>query len=125
VSASTVAVVIGALAAEPWMPRISHWEIATTDEVWGAHAELDCKTSGPAFRELHALADKVGSEVTAVSDSLSAVDFVHDDVPVRVWWLRPGCGGSCRRPARRARRSSAASRARGSCGWVRATVRRR
>jgi hypothetical protein len=90
VSASTVAVVIGALAAEPWMPRISHWEIATTDEVWGAHAELDCKTSGPAFRELHALADKVGSAVTAVSGNLSAVDFVHDDVPVRVWWLRPG-----------------------------------
>lgn len=88
-SAAAVAAVIGALADEPWMPRVSHWEIATTDEVWGAHAELDCETSGPAFRELHALADRVGSEVSVVSDNLTAIDFVYDEVPVRVWWLRP------------------------------------
>jgi hypothetical protein len=89
VNASTVAAVISVLAAEPWMPRVSHWEIATTDETWGAHAELDCKTSGPAFRELHALAERVDSKVAEISDSLTAVDFVHDEVPVRVWWLRP------------------------------------
>lgn len=88
-TARLVAESIGALLGEPWMPRVSHWEIATTDDVWGAHAELDADTSGPAFRELHALADTVGSAVTEVSDNLTAVDFQYDNVPVRVWWLRP------------------------------------
>lgn len=88
-SARTVAAAIEHLLGEPWMPRVSHWEIATTDDVWGAHAELDCETPGSAFRELHALADKVGSQLVEVSDSLTALDFEYDDVSVRVWWLRP------------------------------------
>jgi len=79
---------IGALLGEPWMPRVSHWEIATTDEVWGAHAELDCETSGPAFRELHVLADTVSGEV-ADDGRLASVTFDYDGVPVKVWWLRP------------------------------------
>jgi hypothetical protein len=89
-SAGLVASAISGLAVAPWMPRIASWEIAPDDDVWGAHAEVDAETSGPAFRELHALADAVRS-VVALDGRLASVTFTEADyeVPIRVWWLQP------------------------------------
>lgn len=87
-SARTVAAAIEHLLGESWMPRVVHWEIATTDDVWGAHAELDVRAEDPAYREFRALADRVGGEFADDGRQIR-IDFEYDDVSVRVWWLRP------------------------------------
>jgi hypothetical protein len=90
VTARLVAAAIERLLSEPWMPRVSHWEIATTDGMWGAHAELDVASEAPAYQLLRRLADAVESKL-ADDGRLITVKFTEADynVPVRVWWLRP------------------------------------
>jgi hypothetical protein len=89
VSARGVAEVIGRIDGAMWLPRIASWEIAQTDNVWGAHGELNASGVVPAVMALTKLATEVGSELTDATARLMVVDFVHQEVPVRVWWLRP------------------------------------
>lgn len=87
-SAREVAEVIGRIDGAMWLPLISHWEIAETDGGWGAHGELAADGSVSAVMALTKLASEVGSEL-ANKGQLYTVDFAHQEVPVRVWWLRP------------------------------------
>ncbi|WP_086710276.1 hypothetical protein [Streptomyces antimycoticus] len=87
-SAFTVAAVVASLDGADWLPPTAHWEIATTDGVWGAHCEIAAGTEAEASRILRAIAEARGSEV-ADDSRLVTVDFVYDEVPVRAWWLRP------------------------------------
>lgn len=88
-SAPAVAEVIGLIHDAMWLPRIASWEIAETDGVWGAHGELAGDGSVTAVMALTKLASEVGAEVTETSSRLMVVDFTHQEVPVRVWWLKP------------------------------------
>ncbi|MEU8723569.1 hypothetical protein [Streptomyces antimycoticus] len=87
-SAFTVAAAIAALDGADWLPPTTHWEIATTDGVWGAHCEIAADTEAEAHRILRAVAERHGAEL-ADDSRLLAVDFAYDEVPVRAWWLRP------------------------------------
>ncbi|MCQ6250863.1 hypothetical protein [Streptomyces malaysiensis] len=87
-SAFTVAAAIAALDGADWLPPALHWEIATTDGVWGAHCEIAADTVSEAYRLLCSIASAHDSEV-GDNGHLLTVDFVYDEVPVRAWWLRP------------------------------------
>ncbi|NUH35317.1 hypothetical protein HUF15_00785 [Streptomyces samsunensis] len=87
-SAFTVAAAIAAIEGADWLPPFLHWEIATTDGVWGAHAEIDAQSEAQAYRQMKPLAELHGSELADDGRSVT-VDFVLDEVPFRFWWLRP------------------------------------
>ncbi|MET7933434.1 hypothetical protein [Streptomyces sp. NPDC005322] len=87
-SAFTVAAAIAALDGADWLPNITHWEIATTDGVWGAHAEIDVQSEAQAYRLMEPLAELHASKL-ADDGRLIAVDFAVDEVSFRFWWLRP------------------------------------
>ena len=87
-SAALVAAAITALNADPWVPPISHWEIATTDGLWGAHGEVGAANEDDAYAFLRTVAET--HRVDLADDGRTVtVDFEYDEVPVRFWWLRP------------------------------------
>lgn len=87
-SAALVAAAITSLNADPWVPPISHWEIATTDGRWGAHGEIGATNEGDAYAFLRNVAETHRVELADDGRSVT-VDFEYDEVPVRFWWLRP------------------------------------
>ncbi|MBL1100096.1 hypothetical protein [Streptomyces coffeae] len=84
----TVAAAIAALDGADWLPPTAHWEIATTDGVWGAHAEINAQSEAQAYRLMEPLAVLHASKLADDGRSIT-VDFALDEVPFRFWWLRP------------------------------------
>lgn len=87
-SALTVAAAITALDGAAWVPPIASWEIATADDVWGAHAEIDTKHEGEAYTHFRRVAEVFGTDL-ADDGRLVTVSFERDGVPFRFWWMRP------------------------------------
>jgi hypothetical protein len=82
-------VLVDLMDSFPWMPPIQHFEIATTDDVWGIHLEVDTENPSDASGWLTRLAGQVGAGFPRTDDLTMHVDFTHLGIPVRVWYLKP------------------------------------
>ena len=71
-----------------WLPPISHYEIATTDGTWGAHAELAADTESEAYKLARAITEAHGVELHDDGRTI-LVDVELTGVAFRFWWLRP------------------------------------
>lgn len=89
-SALTATYALASLLDAPpvWLPPISHCEIATTDGVWGAHAELDAATEAEAYELARAITEAHGVELHDDGRTI-LVDVELTGVAFRFWWLRP------------------------------------
>lgn len=89
-SALTATYALASLLDAPpvWLPPISHCEIATTDGVWGAHAELDVTTEAEAYKWARAITEAHGVELHDDGRTI-LVDVDLTGVAFRFWWLRP------------------------------------
>lgn len=89
-TALTATYALASLLDEPpvWLPPISHCEIATTDGVWGVHAELDAATEAEAYKQARDVSEENGVELHDDGRTI-LVDVELTGVAFRFWWLRP------------------------------------
>lgn len=71
------------------LPPLRHYEVALTDDSWSIHVEVDASTADDAARLMAKLATDLDVDFHRTSDRVLTLDIVHDDVPVRLWYLKP------------------------------------